>query len=78
MFVVKGINQTFINNEFIIPKKAADKLIGLDELVENEYQTLNNIDLEKYKFNGILSKNKLLCNYYEVQDCILFLVIQVQ
>ncbi|WP_322909048.1 ABC transporter permease [Mycoplasmopsis felis] len=59
VFVVKGINQTFINNEFIIPKKAADKLIGLDELVENEYQTLNNIDLEKYKFNGILSKNKL-------------------
>ncbi|UUM19822.1 MULTISPECIES: ABC transporter permease [unclassified Mycoplasma] len=49
-FKVIGINPTFINNEFIIPKKAADKITGLDKLKNNP----------KYgPFNGILSKDKI-------------------
>ncbi|UUD36222.1 ABC transporter permease [Mycoplasmopsis citelli] len=49
-FKVVGINPTFINNEFIIPKKAADKITGLDLLKNNP----------KYgPFNGILSKDTI-------------------
>ncbi|WP_025755381.1 ABC transporter permease [Mycoplasmopsis cricetuli] len=49
-FKVKGINPTFINNELIIPKQAADMLVGLDKLNNNP----------KYgAFNGILSKDKI-------------------
>ncbi|RIV16723.1 ABC transporter permease [Mycoplasmopsis gallopavonis] len=47
-FKVVGIINTYINNEFIIPKKAADKIVGLDSLTSNP----------KYPvFNGILSKS---------------------
>ncbi|MGZ9796871.1 ABC transporter permease [Mycoplasma sp. 4013] len=55
-FVVKAINQTYIKDEFIIPKKAADKLIGLDSLVDKEFNGQND---DAYKFNGILSTNPL-------------------
>ncbi|VEU76329.1 ABC transporter permease [Mycoplasmopsis columboralis] len=49
-FKVVGINPTFINNELIIPKKAADMITGLDSLNNNP----------KYgPFNGILSKDKV-------------------
>ncbi|MHA3839066.1 ABC transporter permease [Mycoplasma sp. HF14] len=52
-FVVVGINPSYINNEFIIPKEAADKIIGLDRLTYNpEY---NN----GARFNGVLSNNPL-------------------
>ncbi|MEA4191213.1 ABC transporter permease [Mycoplasma sp. 2248] len=49
-FIVRGINPTYINNEFIIPKKAADILTGLDKVKHNP----------KYEvFNGIMSKHPL-------------------
>ncbi|WP_036463874.1 ABC transporter permease [Mycoplasmopsis sturni] len=49
-FEVVGINPTFINKEFIIPKKAADKLTGLDRINGNP----------KFEpFNGILSKDSI-------------------
>ncbi|TDV24416.1 ABC-type antimicrobial peptide transport system permease subunit [Mycoplasmopsis mustelae] len=55
-FIVRAINPTFINNEFIIPKAAADQIIGLDTLVSKEF---SNQDNDLYKFNGILSSNPL-------------------
>ncbi|WP_027121522.1 ABC transporter permease [Mycoplasma leonicaptivi] len=63
-FIVVGINQTFINNEFIIPKKAADFLTGIDEIVEEKVAKFKDklpadFDKEKYKFNGLFSQNEI-------------------
>lgn len=52
-FKVIGINPTFINTEFIIPKPIADIITGLASLTK----TQNNITSEP--FNGILSKDQL-------------------
>ncbi|WP_041594092.1 ABC transporter permease [Mycoplasma crocodyli] len=46
-FKVIGINSTYINYEFIIPKTWADKITGLDKLDFNGGE----------RFNGILSKS---------------------
>ncbi|QNM93646.1 ABC transporter permease [Mycoplasma sp. Pen4] len=52
-FKVVGVNPTYINNEFIIPKKAADKITGLDQLKYNPNY------FGGQPFNGILSKHPL-------------------
>ncbi|WPB54536.1 ABC transporter permease [Mycoplasmopsis verecunda] len=52
-FVIRGINPSYINNEFIIPKNAADNILGLTQLTYNPaYQ--NGVP-----FNGVLSNNPL-------------------
>ncbi|VEU70052.1 ABC transporter permease [Mycoplasmopsis glycophila] len=47
-FKVVDIINTYINNEFVIPKSAADQIIGLDQLPRKE---------GTIPFNGILSKS---------------------
>ncbi|UWV76965.1 ABC transporter permease [Mycoplasmopsis cynos] len=71
-FYVYEYNPTFINNEFIIPKLAADKILGFDELINKKLAKINdnkdnknkpnlpkNFNEENYKFNGIFSTDKL-------------------
>ncbi|EIE42262.1 ABC transporter permease protein [Mycoplasmopsis canis UFG1] len=63
-FYVYDYNPTFINNEFIIPKSAADMIIGFDDLIRHKKEILKDnlpadFDENKYKFNGILSTDKL-------------------
>ncbi|QKT05733.1 ABC transporter permease [Mycoplasma sp. OR1901] len=67
-FEVIAINPTYINNEFIIPKRAADEITGISKLVETKFEKINSagnnssvagLNPEDYKFNGILSKHKL-------------------
>ncbi|BBA22247.1 ABC transporter permease [Mycoplasmopsis bovirhinis] len=62
-FYVYDINPTFINNEFIIPKAAADQIIGFDELYKAKLEkTKDNLpegfNEHHYKFNGILSTDE--------------------
>ncbi|MFV8401373.1 ABC transporter permease [Mycoplasma sp. 005V] len=52
-FVVAGINPSYINNEFIIPKAAADEIVGLNMITFNP--AYNN----GAAFNGVLSNNPL-------------------
>ncbi|MFV8469906.1 ABC transporter permease [Mycoplasma sp. Sp48II] len=52
-FVVAGINPSYINNEFIIPKAAADKITGINNITYNP--AYNN----GAAFNGVLSNNPL-------------------
>ncbi|MBN4084070.1 ABC transporter permease [Mycoplasma sp. CSL10166] len=67
-FKVYAINPTYINNEFIIPKYAADKITGITDLVDSKFEKIkntkyasliSNLNPEDYKFNGILSRHKL-------------------
>ncbi|WP_117275799.1 FtsX-like permease family protein [Mycoplasmopsis edwardii] len=62
-FYVHEYNPTFINNEFIIPKSAADEIIGFNKVFEDKLNSLQdkptNIDSNKYKFNGIFSRDAL-------------------
>ncbi|MFV8483211.1 ABC transporter permease [Mycoplasma sp. 1932B] len=51
--IVTGINPSYINNEFIIPKAAADKIVGINNITFNP--AYNN----GAAFNGVLSNNPL-------------------